>query len=114
MANLNLENSSLEKGHPQVGAGAIGRKPTINLGTKGKKAPSKQPAAGASVASHFTGKRLYTLKEAAHYLGRSESGMRDLIWAGKIPVVREEGGRKIFIDVHDLIAYVELNKAVYH
>ena len=59
-------------------------------------------------------KRLYTLKEAARYLGRSEWGMRDLIWAGKIPVVREEGKRKIFIDVHDLVAYVERNKAVYH
>ena len=59
-------------------------------------------------------KRLYTLKEAAQYLGRSEWGMRELIWAGKIPVVREEGGRKIFIDILDLVAYVERNKAVYH
>ncbi len=59
-------------------------------------------------------KRLYTLKEAGEYLGRSEWGMRELIWAGKIPVVREEGGRKIFIDFHDLAAYVERNKAIYH
>jgi excisionase family DNA binding protein len=61
-----------------------------------------------------TAKRLYTLKEAARYLGRSDWGMRELIWAGKIPVVRDDGGRKIFIDVHDLVAYVERNKAVYH
>ena len=59
-------------------------------------------------------KRLYTLKEAARYLGRSEWGMRDLIWAGKIPVVREKGGRKIFIDIHELVANVERNRAVYH
>ena len=59
-------------------------------------------------------KRLYTLSEAAQYLGRSEWGMRDLIWAGKIPVVREKGGRKIFIDIHELVAYVERNRAVYH
>lgn len=65
-------------------------------------------------AKNLLGKRLYTLKEAARYLGLSEWGMRDLIWAAKIPVVRREGGRKIFIDVHDLIAYVERNKAVYH
>ena len=59
------------------------------------------------------GKRLYTLKEAAQYLGRSVWGMRELIWEGKIPVVREEGGRKIFVDILDLTAYVEANKAVY-
>jgi hypothetical protein len=28
--------------------------------------------------------------------------MRDLIWSGKIPVVKEPNGRKIFIDVVDL------------
>lgn len=32
-------------------------------------------------------KRLYTLKEAAEYLGRTEWNMRDLIWAGSIAVV---------------------------
>ena len=64
--------------------------------------------------SNSIGKRLYTLKEGAQFLGRSEWGMRELIWAGKIPVVREEGARKIFLDVQDLIAYVERNKAVYH
>jgi len=63
---------------------------------------------------HHGQKRLFTLKEAAQYLGRSEWGMRELIWGGKIPVVREEGGRKIFIDVLDLSAYVERNKASYH
>jgi len=64
--------------------------------------------------SHPVSKRLYTLKEAAAYLGRSEWGMRELIWAGKIPVVRDNGGRKIFIDVYDLVTYVERNKSVYH
>ena len=59
-------------------------------------------------------KRLYTQREGVRYLGRSEWGMRNLIWAGKIPVVREKGGRKIFIDIHDLVAYVERNRAVYH
>jgi len=59
-------------------------------------------------------KRLFTVKEAAQFLGRSEWGMRELIWAGKIPVVKDEGGRKIFVDVLDLIAYIERNKTVYH
>ena len=64
-------------------------------------------------SSHHMRKRLFTLKEAAQYLGRSEWGMRELIWGGRIPVVREEGGRKIFVDILDLTAYVEANKAVY-
>lgn len=60
------------------------------------------------------GKRLYTLKEAAQYLGRSVWGMRDLIWKQVIPVVKEKGSRKIYIDISDLDAYVDKNKAVYH
>ncbi len=59
------------------------------------------------------GKRLFTLKEGAKYLGRSEWGMRELIWAGKIPVVREEGARKIFLDVQDLDQFIQKNKSVY-
>jgi excisionase family DNA binding protein len=47
-------------------------------------------------------KRLFTLKEAAQYLGRSVWSMRELIWAGVIPVVRQEGGRKIYLDKIDL------------
>ncbi len=35
-------------------------------------------------------KRLFTLKEAAEYLGRTVWGMRELIWK-KIPVVKGEG-----------------------
>ncbi len=58
-------------------------------------------------------KRLYTLKEAAKYLGRSEWGMRELIWAGKIKIVREEGGRKIFLDIHDLEQFINRNKSIY-
>ena len=58
-------------------------------------------------------KRLFTLKEAAAYLGRTEWGMRDLIWKRLIPVVMNSGGRKIFIDIKDLDNYVEANKTVY-
>jgi hypothetical protein len=59
-------------------------------------------------------KRLYTLKEAAIYLGRSEWSMRDLMWKQKIPVVLEEGARKVRFDLSDLERYIEKNKAVYH
>jgi hypothetical protein len=59
-------------------------------------------------------KRLYTVKEAAVYLGRGEWGMRELIWARKIPVVIHDGGRKLFVDILDLEKYVEKNKTTYH
>ena len=58
-------------------------------------------------------KRLYTLKEAAAYLGRSEWSMRDLVWKRELPVVKSAGGRKIFIDLQDLEAYINRNKSVY-
>ena len=58
-------------------------------------------------------KRLYTLKQAAAYLGRSEWSMRELIWAGKIPVVRQDGGRKIFLDIQDLDDFINYNKSTY-
>lgn len=58
-------------------------------------------------------KRLFTLKEAAEYLGRSEWGMRHLAWSGEIPVVRIEGGRKIFLDIEDLDDFINRNKSTY-
>jgi excisionase family DNA binding protein len=58
-------------------------------------------------------KRLFTLKEAAEYLGRSEWGMRELIWKRAIKVVREPRGRKIFLDLQDLNEYIDRNKSEY-
>jgi len=60
------------------------------------------------------GKRLFTLKEAAEYLGRSVWGVRDLIWAQTIPVVKQGGCRKMYLDRNDLDAFIEKNKAVYN
>jgi len=58
-------------------------------------------------------KRLYTLKEAAIYLGRGDYGMRELAWAGDIPVVKKEKDRKLYFDVYDLNSYIEGNKTIY-
>lgn len=58
-------------------------------------------------------KRLYTLKEAAQYLGRSEWGMRELVWKRLIPTVITKGGRKIYFDVMDLDAFIEKHKSFY-
>jgi len=60
------------------------------------------------------GKRLYTLNEAAEYLGRSVWGIRDLIWSRMIPVVQQHGGRKMYLDINDLDAFIEKNKAIYN
>ena len=56
-------------------------------------------------------KRLYTISEAAHYLGRTLWSMRELIWKGSIPIVRE--GKRIFVDIADLDSYVTKNKMTY-
>ena len=53
-------------------------------------------------------KRLYSLPEAAHYLGRTLWSMRELVWKGSIPIVRE--GKRIFVDIVDLEAYVNKHK----
>ena len=55
--------------------------------------------------------RLLALKDAATYLGRTSWGMRELIWAGKVPIVRD--GKKIYFDVADLNSYIERNKSTY-
>ena len=56
-------------------------------------------------------KRLYTIKEAAEYLGRSTWSMRELVWAGKIPFVKD--GRKFYFDIKDLDDYIEKNKTTF-
>ena len=53
-------------------------------------------------------KRLYTVQEAAEYLGRSAWSVRELIWAGKLPSVKV--GRRIHLDLYDLDAFIEQNK----
>ncbi len=55
-------------------------------------------------------KRLYAIPEAAEYLGHKIWGVRTLIWSGKLPVVQH--GRKMFLDLKDLDAFIESNKKV--
>ena len=54
--------------------------------------------------------RLYDLKASAQYLGRPVWGVRELIWAGKLPYIQE--GRKQYIDIVDLDQYIERNKQI--
>ena len=55
-------------------------------------------------------KRLFSIPEAAEYLGRTECAMREMLWAGKLPSVRFD--RRIFLDVRDLDEFIEKSKLV--
>ena len=53
-------------------------------------------------------KRLYSVPEAAFYLGRTVDALREMLYAGKLPFVKD--GRRVLLDVKDLDAYIEDNK----
>ena len=61
---------------------------------------------------HHIKQRLLTIKEASVFLGRSPYSVRSLIWNGLIPVIQLPGGRKQWVDLDDLNAFVEKNKIV--
>ncbi len=50
-------------------------------------------------------KRLYSIPEAACYLGRTVPSLREMIWAGKLQFIRD--GRRILLDVHDLDTWID-------
>lgn len=52
-----------------------------------------------------TGLRLLTVGQAAEYLGRTESAIRQLVHKRRLPVVRFD--RKIRIDIRDLDRMIE-------
>jgi len=66
-----------------------------------------------TIAQLTCSKRLYTLKEAAEYLGRSVWGIRELIWSQVLPVVKQDKSRKMYIDIEDLDDFIEKNKSIY-
>lgn len=82
-----------------------------NMGTGYKKSVKNQEVIGTQGISNPLPKRLYSLPEAGHYLGRTLWSMRELIWKGSIPIVRE--GKRIFVDIKDLEGYVAKHKTVY-
>ena len=53
-------------------------------------------------------KRLYSIPEAAMYLGRSTWSVRRLIWDGALPAVR--AGGRVHVDVQDMDAFIDRNK----
>ncbi|HCX90552.1 MAG TPA: hypothetical protein DHT43_08600 [Deltaproteobacteria bacterium] len=58
--------------------------------------------------SQAINKRLYSIKEASLYLGRSVWAVREMLWAGKIPYVKD--GRRILLDINDMDLWIERSK----
>lgn len=53
-------------------------------------------------------KRLYSLQEGAVYLGRTVGAVREMLWAGKMPYVKD--GKRILIDIQDMNEWIVRNK----
>ncbi len=81
------------------------------MGTPVKFPTKKQEDTGVQRISTPTSplkKRLYSIPEAAEYLGRSVWSVRELIWNGKLPCVKV--GRRIHLDILDLDQWIDRNK----
>lgn len=61
-----------------------------------------------SNVSETISKRLYSVKEAGKYLGRSAWAIRHLIWEGHLPQVRQ--GRRVMVDVMDMDQFIAKHK----
>ena len=55
-----------------------------------------------------TAKRLYSVEEAADFLGRTKEAVQHLIASGKIPTVRSD--RRVFLDREDLERWIQSGK----
>lgn len=56
-------------------------------------------------------KRLYSVKEASTFLGRSTWSVREMLWAGKLPYIKD--GKRIFIDILDMERWIEQSKTTF-
>lgn len=55
-----------------------------------------------------TQKRLYSVEDAAVYLGRTAHAVRSLCYSGRLPAVKIDG--RVFFDVYDMDALIERSK----
>ena len=55
-------------------------------------------------------KRLYSIPEAATYLGCTVLAVRTFIWGRRLPAVRL-GRRKLWLDLRDLDRFIEESKS---
>lgn len=62
--------------------------------------------------SQKVNKRLYSIPEAGQYLGRTLWSIREMIYAGKIPYIRD--GRRMLLDIEDMDSWIENNRQKYN
>ena len=87
------------------------RKGRDKISDVGKETLMSKGLQAAQYISNPVRKRLYTVREAAYFLGRSEYSVRVLIWGKKIPVLKNEGrGSKIWLDINDLNNFIQNSK----
>ena len=53
-------------------------------------------------------RRLLTVREAAKYIGRTESAVRELVGNEKLPHIR--GDRRVMLDIRDLDRWIDTNR----
>jgi excisionase family DNA binding protein len=53
-------------------------------------------------------KRLYSINDASVYLGRSVWAVREMLWAGKMPHVKD--GKRILLDINDMNDWIDQSK----
>jgi excisionase family DNA binding protein len=53
-------------------------------------------------------KRLYSVKEASTYLGRSPWSVAEMVRTGKLKYIRD--GKRIFLDIQDITLWIETSK----
>jgi excisionase family DNA binding protein len=57
-------------------------------------------------------KLLYSIPEAGQYLGRTVWSIREMIYAGKIPYIRD--GSRMLPDIKDMDSWIENNWCQYN
>ncbi len=53
-------------------------------------------------------RRLLNVREAAKYIGRTESAVRELVWNEKLPHIRCD--RRVMLDIRDLDRWIDTNR----
>jgi excisionase family DNA binding protein len=53
-------------------------------------------------------KRLYSIAEAAVYLGRTARAVREMLWGGKMPYIKD--GKRILVDIRDMDIWIDRSK----
>jgi len=77
-----------------------------------------QSTASRQIVSELSGamknkgitKRLYTVSEAADYLGRSVNAIREMQWAGKLSYIKD--GKRILFDIRDMDSWIESHRQI--